>query len=81
MVIKDKRDGESNESLIRGWTRAVRSGGFTESAKQHQTFERKPNKNQQRKSAQQRRISREQREHDIKTGKLVVPTQSFRRKG
>lgn len=79
MVIKTKRDGESNESLIRSWTRAVRSGGFTDSAKEHQIFERKPNKNQQRKSAQRRRIAREQREYDIKTGKLVVNTHPFRK--
>jgi hypothetical protein len=74
MIIISKRDGESNESLMRKYSRAFRSSGFGDDAKSHQVFHRKPNKNQQRKSAKRRREAREEREFLIKTGKLVIPT-------
>jgi ribosomal protein S21 len=70
--IKKRKEGESNESLIGKFRRDTRSSGMVNTVKSHQTFERKLSRNRKRTNAQRRRVTREQREHDIKTGKLVI---------
>ncbi len=78
IYLKKKEGGESNESLIGKFRRSTRSSGLVNTAKSHQTFERKASRNRLRQSAERKRVSREQREHDIKTGKLVI-TNTYRK--
>lgn len=70
MVKREKRDGESNESLMRGFTRAVQSLGFLKEKKKSQYRERKPNKRKLRESAMRKSEKQKERALLIKQGKL-----------
>ena len=70
MVKVDKKEGESNESAIRRFTRKVQGSGVLFLAKKNRFVQPKPSKRQKRQTAA-RKKQREQ-EYDLarKTGKL-----------
>jgi len=70
VVKKDKGDNESNESLMRGFSRAVRSLGFLKQKKKSRFLEPKPNKRKVRTDALRRAKKTAEREYLIKIGKI-----------
>lgn len=70
MVDVKKKDGESNESLIRRFVRKVQSSGSLLQAKGKQFHEKKKNKRQLRAAAQRRSVIRAEKEFLRKIGKL-----------
>ncbi|MBU0732005.1 hypothetical protein KKC88_03945 [Patescibacteria group bacterium] len=79
MVEVVKKDGESNESEIRRFTRKVQGSGKLILAKKNMFVQGKPNKRQQRLSAIRR--SKKEEEIDLlkKTGKIVDSRDRFGR--
>lgn len=65
-----KKEGESNESLMRRFTRRVQSTGVLNRVKKRQFLTKKPNKRAQRLSAIRRTETAKEREHLRKIGKL-----------
>ncbi|MFH1781559.1 MAG: 30S ribosomal protein S21 [Patescibacteria group bacterium] len=74
-----KKEGESNESAIRRFTRKVQSSGFLLQAKQKMFVVRKPNKRKVRESAIRRKQIQDEREILRKTGKLDENTDKYGR--
>lgn len=71
MVVEvKKKDGESNESLIRRFVRKVQSSGRLLNAKKRQYHEKPKNKRQVRLDAIRRQKIRDEREYLRKIGKL-----------
>ncbi len=70
MVEVKKKDGESNESVIRRFVRKVQSSGRLLQAKKYQFHQKKKNKRQIRLDAQRREHTRVEREYLRKIGKL-----------
>ncbi len=70
MVKVEKKEGESNDSLIRRFSGKVQKTGILKTAKGALFFRKKPNKRQKKDSALRRKQNREQREFDIKTGRI-----------
>lgn len=79
-IAVKKKDNESNESVIRRFTRKVQSTGLLIQKKRIQYREKRPNKRQQRQSAIRRRRMQQERDFLIKTGKLTEE-QAFTRSG
>lgn len=75
MVEVKKKDGESNESLLRRFSRKVQQSGILIRARKLRFFERTKSKNLQRRSALKRAELREEREELKKLGKISY--QSF----
>ena len=69
-IILKKRDNESNERLIRRFSRRIQTSGLLLRAKKRQRFERAKNKNQQRKDALRRMARRAKNEYLRKVGLL-----------
>ena len=69
-IILKKRDNESNERLIRRFSRRIQTSGLLLRAKKRQRFERVKNKNQQRKDALRRMARRAKNEYLRKVGLL-----------
>lgn len=70
VIDVNKREGESNESLMRRFTRRVQSTGMLIRVKKGQYLAKKPNKRAQRLAAIRRSKVAEEREHLRKIGKL-----------
>lgn len=70
MIEVRKREGESNESLIRRFTRKVQGTGLIIQAKKRRFREPELNKNARRKSALRRATLRTKYEYMKKIGKL-----------
>ncbi|MFH1426848.1 MAG: bS21 family ribosomal protein [Candidatus Kerfeldbacteria bacterium] len=70
MIDVDRKDDESNDGMIRRFTRKVQSSGVLPLKKRLQFHTSKPNKRSQKESAIRRSELREEREFLIKTGKL-----------
>lgn len=70
MIEVEKRDGESNDSLMRRFSRKLQSSGVLFRKKKMQYMERKPNKRQLRESAKIRTARQVERAFLIKIGKL-----------
>lgn len=69
-IILKKRENESNERLIRRFSRRIQTSGLLLRAKKRQRFERAKNKNQQRKDALRRMARRAKNEYLRKVGLL-----------
>ncbi|MEK7165095.1 MAG: hypothetical protein AAB779_04055 [Patescibacteria group bacterium] len=69
-ITLKKRDNETNERLIRRFSRRIQTSGLLLRAKKRQRFERAKNKNQQRKDALRRMVRRTKNEYLRKVGLL-----------
>jgi len=69
-IILKKRENESNERLIRRFSRRIQTSGLLLRAKKRQHFERVKNKNQKRKDALRRMVRRGKNEYLRKVGLL-----------
>lgn len=72
MIQVDKKDGESNDSLMRRFTRKVQGSGVLILKKKRQFRTKKQNKRQRRESALMRNKRKAEREYLIKIGKIEV---------
>lgn len=70
MLEVKKKDTESNEALIRRFTRRVRQSGFILEVKKTQHREVEPNKSELREAALRRKSVRSEKEYLRKIGKL-----------
>lgn len=70
VIDVNKKEGESNESLMRRFTRRVQSTGMLNRVKKQQFKAKKPNKRAQRLAAIRRSKVAEEREFLRKIGKL-----------
>lgn len=70
MIKENRTERDSNESLMRRFSRTVMSTGLVKKKKSKLFFNRKPNRRKVRESAIRRRTRSEQREYDLKTGRL-----------
>lgn len=75
MVEVKKKDGETNESLLRRFSRKIQQSGILIRARRLRFYERTKSRNLQRKSALKRAELREEREELKKLGKITY--QSF----
>lgn len=73
MIEVHKKDNESNEGLIRRFTRRVQSSGVLLLVKKGRYHERKKNKNQQKSDAIRRARYRLKQDYLRKIGKLEEP--------
>ena len=80
MVELRKKDNESNENLIRRFTRRVQSSGILLHVKKIRYRQPKKSDNQLRKDAIRRAKYRQKQEYLRKIGKLEEPIQGFRGK-
>ncbi|MEK7125337.1 MAG: hypothetical protein AAB880_00270 [Patescibacteria group bacterium] len=69
-ITLKKRDNETNERLIRRFSRRIQTSGLLLRAKKRQRFERAKNKNQQRKDALRRMVRRTKNDYLRKVGLL-----------
>lgn len=69
-IIIRRRDNESNERLIRRFSRRIQTSGLLLRAKKRQYFERSKNKNQKRKDALRRLTMRNHNDYLRKVGLL-----------
>lgn len=69
-IIIRRRDNESNERLIRRFSRRIQTSGLLLRAKKRQYFERTKNKNQKRKEALRRLYLRARSDYLRKVGLL-----------
>lgn len=69
-IIIRRRENESNERLIRRFSRRIQTSGLLLRAKKRQYFERPKNKNQKRKDALRRLTMRTRHEYLRKVGLL-----------
>jgi ribosomal protein S21 len=70
MVRVVRREHESTSALIRRFTRRVQRAGILLQARKVRFFNRKPNRNERRRSAKRREEIREERLKLYKLGKL-----------
>lgn len=70
VIDVNKKEGESNESLMRRFTRRVQSTGMINRVKKRQFMAKKPNKRAVRLKAIRRSKMAEEREYLRKIGKL-----------
>lgn len=70
VIDVNKKEGESNESLMRRFTRRVQSTGMLNRVKKRQFLAKKPNKRAVRLAAIRRSKVTAEREHLRKIGKL-----------
>lgn len=73
-ITLKKRENESNERLIRRFSRRIQTSGLLLRAKKRQHFERAKNKNQKRKDALRRLVRRAHNEYLRKVGLLDEET-------
>lgn len=78
MVESRKKESESNDNLIRRFTRRVQSSGILLHVKKIRYHQPKKNKNQQREDAIRRAKFRTKQDYLRKIGKLEEPTGGFR---
>ncbi|HLD21580.1 MAG TPA: hypothetical protein VJB65_01655 [Patescibacteria group bacterium] len=77
MIQVVKKDKQSNESLMRLFSRKVQSIGLLKKKKKDEFFKKKPKKNQLRKDAIHRNRKKTEETLLIKTGKLKVQEPQF----
>lgn len=70
MVKEERTERDSNESLMRRFSRTIMSTGLVKRKKSKLFFVRRPNRRKVRESAIRRKTHKEQREYDLKTGKI-----------
>lgn len=70
MITVEKKEGESNDSVMRRFTRKIQSSGVLIRKKKGQYREKEPNKRARRISAIRRTRSQQERAYQIKIGKL-----------
>lgn len=70
MIHEDKKENESNDSLMRRFSRKVQSTGILDTVKKSKFHQPKPNKAARKESAIRRKKRREEREYQIKIGKI-----------
>lgn len=80
-VTLDKRDGESNESAMRRFSRKFQSSGTARSTRARQFFTRKPNKRRLRDSAIHRSAAAKIYEYMVKIGKIDETEKKKKRHG
>ncbi len=69
-ITLKKRDNESNERLIRRFTRRIQTSGLLLRVKRGQYFEKEKNRNQAKKDALRRMQMRDKQEYLRKIGEL-----------
>lgn len=74
MIHEQKKENESNESLIRRFTRKVQSSGVLLQKKSKQFYQRKMNKHQRRASAIRRKKMGDEYAYLVKIGRIVETT-------
>ena len=77
MVQVTRREHESTSALIRRFSRRVQRSGIVLQARKIRFFNRRPNRNERRRSAQRRAEVRDERETLYKLGKLDDERQGF----
>lgn len=70
MITVDKKENESNGSLMRRFSRKVQSTGLLIQKKKRLFHEKEPNKRAKRDSAIRRKRSQDERAYLIKVGKI-----------
>jgi len=70
VITVEKKEGESNDSVMRRFTRKVQSSGVLIRKKRGQYREKEPNKRAKKISAIRRTRSKAERAYLIKVGKL-----------
>lgn len=81
MIVEEKKENESNESLMRRFSRRVQSKGSLKRIKARQFFEKSPNKRVIRKKAVQSAQKRAEVNLLIKKGKIDPNQRGKRRRG
>lgn len=79
VIEVEKKDGESNDSLIRRFTRKVQQSGILIHSKKSRFREQKPNKRKIREDALRRVEIREKNEYLRKIGKLEEQPKGFQK--
>lgn len=70
MINVEKKEGESNDSVMRRFNRKIQSSGVLIRKKRAQYREKAPNKRARRLSAIRRTRAQDERAYQIKIGKL-----------